>query len=120
MWCAIPKVVFSRTLDRVQGNARLAEGCLALAPLNKDVQDVLVAWRHFLHELECADDRARLEFAAPAPLAQAVETLLELWDLLGRELPWSGMEHSDLKNLREVLGSPLTPNRVRFNLVWGM
>ena len=23
-WCAIPKVVFSRTLDSVQGNARLA------------------------------------------------------------------------------------------------
>jgi dihydrofolate reductase len=25
VWCAIPKIVFSRTLDRVQGNARLAE-----------------------------------------------------------------------------------------------
>ncbi len=24
VWCAIPKVVFSRTLDSVQGNARLA------------------------------------------------------------------------------------------------
>jgi dihydrofolate reductase len=29
VWCAIPKVVFSRTLDSVQGNARLAEGSLA-------------------------------------------------------------------------------------------
>jgi dihydrofolate reductase len=29
VWCAIPKVVFSRTLDGVQGNARLAEGSLA-------------------------------------------------------------------------------------------
>jgi dihydrofolate reductase len=28
-WSAIPKVVFSRTLDRVEGNARLAEGSLA-------------------------------------------------------------------------------------------
>src|SRR3954449_11498080 len=28
VWCAIPKVVFSRTLDSVQGNARLAEGSL--------------------------------------------------------------------------------------------
>lgn len=28
-WCALPKVVFSRTLDRVQGNARLAEASLA-------------------------------------------------------------------------------------------
>ena len=29
VWCAIPKVVFSRTLDSVQGNARLAEESLA-------------------------------------------------------------------------------------------
>ena len=29
VWCAIPKIVFSRTLDRVQGNARLAEGSVA-------------------------------------------------------------------------------------------
>jgi dihydrofolate reductase len=28
-WSAMPKVVFSRTLDRVEGNARLAEGSLA-------------------------------------------------------------------------------------------
>src|ERR671932_2001713 len=27
-WCALPKVVFSRTLDSVQGNARLAEASL--------------------------------------------------------------------------------------------
>jgi dihydrofolate reductase len=26
VWCALPKVVFSRTLDSVQGKARLAEG----------------------------------------------------------------------------------------------
>jgi dihydrofolate reductase len=29
IWCAIPKVVFSRTLDSVEGNARLAEASLA-------------------------------------------------------------------------------------------
>ena len=29
VWCAIPKVVFSRTLDSVQGNTRLAEGSVA-------------------------------------------------------------------------------------------
>jgi dihydrofolate reductase len=29
VWCALPKVVFSRTLDGVQGNARLAEGTVA-------------------------------------------------------------------------------------------
>lgn len=29
VWCALPKVVFSRTLDRVEGNARLARGSVA-------------------------------------------------------------------------------------------
>src|SRR5215211_4413176 len=29
VWCAIPKVVFSRTIDTVQGNARLAEASVA-------------------------------------------------------------------------------------------
>ena len=38
VWCAIPKVVFSRTLDRVQGNARLAE-----APLAEEVAAALDA-----------------------------------------------------------------------------
>src|SRR5512134_3493796 len=42
-WCAIPKIVFSRTLDSVQGNARLAEASLAeeaaaaLSATDKDV-----------------------------------------------------------------------------------
>src|SRR4051794_39281143 len=44
VWCALPKVVFSRTLDRVQGNARLAEAPVAdevtaaLAATDKDVE----------------------------------------------------------------------------------
>src|SRR5256885_16651235 len=44
VWCAIPKVVFSRPLDRVEGNARLAEGSVAeevaaaLAATDKDVE----------------------------------------------------------------------------------
>jgi dihydrofolate reductase len=44
VWSAIPKVVFSRTLDRVQGNARLAQASLAeevaaaLAATDKDVE----------------------------------------------------------------------------------
>lgn len=29
VWCALPKVVFSRTLDRVEGHARLARASLA-------------------------------------------------------------------------------------------
>jgi dihydrofolate reductase len=43
VWCALPKVVFSRTLDRPEGNARLAEGSVAdevaaaLGATDKDV-----------------------------------------------------------------------------------
>jgi dihydrofolate reductase len=43
VWCAIPKIVFSRTLDSVQGNARLAEtsvaeeAAAALNAIDKDV-----------------------------------------------------------------------------------
>ena len=43
VWCAIPKIVFSRTLDRVQGNARLAgasvaeEAAAALKATDNDV-----------------------------------------------------------------------------------
>jgi dihydrofolate reductase len=38
VWCGLPKVVFSRTLDRVQGNARLAE-----APVAEEVAAALDA-----------------------------------------------------------------------------
>jgi dihydrofolate reductase len=38
VWCALPKVVFSRTLERVQGNARLAE-----APLAEEIAAALAA-----------------------------------------------------------------------------
>jgi dihydrofolate reductase len=43
VWCALPKIVFSRTLDGVQGNARLAErsvaeeAAAALEATDKDV-----------------------------------------------------------------------------------
>ncbi len=45
VWSAIPKVVFSRTLDRVQGNARLAEAGLAeeaAAALGATEKDVAI------------------------------------------------------------------------------
>ena len=44
VWCALPKVVFSRTLDGVRGDARLAEGSVAeeaaaaLGATDKDVE----------------------------------------------------------------------------------
>jgi dihydrofolate reductase len=44
-WCAVPKIVFSRTLDSVQGNARLAEASLAeeaAAALDATDKDVAI------------------------------------------------------------------------------
>jgi dihydrofolate reductase len=46
VWCALPKVVFSRTLDRVEGNARLAEASVAeevAAALEATDEDVAIA-----------------------------------------------------------------------------
>ncbi len=45
VWCAIPKVVFSGTLDSVQGNARLAEASVAeevAAALEATEKDVAI------------------------------------------------------------------------------
>ena len=45
IWCAIPKIVFSRTLDSVQGNARLAEASVAeeaAAALDATDKDVAI------------------------------------------------------------------------------
>ena len=45
VWCAIPKVVFSRTLDSVEGNARLAEASVAeeaAAALDATDKDVAI------------------------------------------------------------------------------
>jgi dihydrofolate reductase len=49
VWCAIPKVVFSRTLDSVQGNARLAEASVgeeAAAALELGLVDELRMFRN--------------------------------------------------------------------------
>ena len=49
VWCAIPKVVFSRTLDSVQGNARLAEASVAeevAAALDATDRDVSIGGAH--------------------------------------------------------------------------
>ena len=45
VWCALPKVVFSRTLTTVQGNARLAQGSVAeevAAALHATDRDVAI------------------------------------------------------------------------------
>jgi dihydrofolate reductase len=46
VWCALPKVVFSHTLDHVEGNARLADASLAeeaAAALDATDKDVAIA-----------------------------------------------------------------------------
>ena len=58
VWSALPKVVFSRTLDGVQGNARLAEAPLAeevAAALDATDKDVAIGGDC----LAAASDRAR-------------------------------------------------------------
>jgi dihydrofolate reductase len=58
VWCAIPKVVFSRTLDSVHGNARLAEASVAdeaAAALDATDKDVSIGGAG----LAAQGDRAR-------------------------------------------------------------
>ena len=43
VWCALPKVVFSRTLESVDGNARLAEGSVADEVADERSDDDLLA-----------------------------------------------------------------------------
>src|SRR5213079_3052433 len=54
-WCEIPKVVFSRTLDSVQGNARLAQASVAeeaAAALEATDKDVAIGGRSEEHTSE--------------------------------------------------------------------
>ncbi|MCP3098226.1 hypothetical protein LZ198_04955 [Myxococcus sp. K15C18031901] len=97
------------------------EQCLARVPLDKRVQDVLVSYHRFLVDtLGPAGEREVLAFNAPGPLAEAVETLLELEDLdlefLQRNSP---LTNEGLRVLHSALGSPLAPSQALFHLVWG-
>jgi dihydrofolate reductase len=81
VWCAIPKVVFSRTLDSVQGNARLAEASVAeeaAAALDATDKDVSIGGAGLAAaaiELGLVDElrpvplsgRPRRRHAVPAP-----------------------------------------------------
>jgi dihydrofolate reductase len=57
VWCAIPKVVFSRTLDSVQGNARLAEAAVAEEVAAAHVP--LSGHRRWRHAVPAAGHRRR-------------------------------------------------------------
>ncbi|MCY1020313.1 hypothetical protein [Pyxidicoccus sp. MSG2] len=120
LWAETTPVRQSYMVGLLRHHARHLEQCLALTPLNADVQEVLVAWRHFLTELQAADDSERLRFNDEASLARAVETLLELWDLLGRELRWEDRGLGELRDLEAALGPSSAARAVLFRLVWGM
>jgi hypothetical protein len=100
-------------------HARHLEQCLALSPLNEDVQKVLVSWRHFMTRLLVANNSERMGLNDEAPLTHAVETLLELWDLLGPELRWEDTGLDELRNLAEVLGPSSAPRPLLFHVAWG-
>jgi dihydrofolate reductase len=63
VWCAIPKVVFSRTLDSVHGNARLAEASVA--------EEVAAA-------LDATDKDVSIGGAGPAAAALELDLVDEL------------------------------------------
>ncbi|MCP3166408.1 hypothetical protein LZ199_26230 [Myxococcus sp. QH3KD-4-1] len=61
-----------------------------------------------------------LAFDSPAPLAEAVETLLELEDLGLEFFPLDDpLSHDGLGALDAALGSPLDSSPALFHLVWG-
>ena len=86
VWSALPKIVFSRTLDSVQGNARLAEGSVAeevaaaLAATDKDVE---IGWR-CQQRLHRQWQRLRLERGKPGNvvvIALARELANFVWEV---------------------------------------
>jgi len=90
VWTALPKVVFSRTLTRVQGNARLAEGTVAeevaraLDSTDKDVEIGGAALAAEAVELDLIDEY-RL-FRGPVILGGGTPFFPPLQDKLELEL----------------------------------
>jgi dihydrofolate reductase len=110
-WCEIPKVVFSRTLDSVQGNARLAETSVAeaaAATLDATDNDVGIGGAG---ELNWRRDAA-LALGNSTALAHQLEVneffsrLADEARLVGEALrEWWGE-----RRLREKLGASLIPD----------
>ena len=74
VWGAIPKVVFSRTLDSVQGNARLTEASVAeeaAVALDATDKDVLDRWRRPGRGGDRARARRRAAHVPPPPRPKA-------------------------------------------------
>src|SRR4051794_32416110 len=78
VWCAIPKVVFSRTLDSVEGNARLAE-----ASVGEEAAAALDATDKDEREFTPGD------LACPPAMAGALFVLFRRWIVL--DVPQHGL-----------------------------
>jgi dihydrofolate reductase len=88
VWCAIPKVVFSRTLDSVQGNARLAEASVAeeaAAALDATDKDVSIGGAGLAAaaiELGLVDELRLFRYPVVRPADSSVSTLAHAGVLL--------------------------------------
>ncbi|MFP2933117.1 hypothetical protein ACLESO_49810 [Pyxidicoccus sp. 3LG] len=80
-----------------------------------------MSYRRFLIDtLVPAGEHEVLAFNSPGPLAEAVETLLELEDLDLEFLhPNNPLSNEGLWVLEAALYSPLAPSQALFHLVWG-
>ncbi|NVJ20006.1 hypothetical protein HUW62_01975 [Myxococcus sp. AM011] len=105
----------------LSGHLQWLDACLSLAPLDTRVQDTLVSYRRFLIDtLVPAGEHEVLAFDSPGPLAEAVETMLELEDLDLEVLHLDNpLSHDGLGALEAALGSPRDSSPALFHLVWG-
>jgi dihydrofolate reductase len=115
VWCAIPKVVFSRTLDSVQGNARLAEASLAeevaaaLDATDKDVEIGGAGLAAQAIELGLVDELRM--FRHPVVIGGGTPFLPPVTDDVALELIETRM--FDSRVIYERYGSPTAANRGR-------
>jgi dihydrofolate reductase len=115
VWCAIPKVVFSRTLDSVQGNARLAEASLAeevaaaLDATDKDVEIGGAGLAAQAIELGLVDELRM--FRHPVVVGGGTPFLPPVTDDVALELIETRM--FDSRVIYERYGSPTAANRGR-------
>jgi hypothetical protein len=91
VWCGIPKVVFSRTLDSVPGNARLAD-----APVAEEAATALGA----------TDKDVSIGGAGPA--AAAIEL-----GLVGELRLWGGWRDAEVRKNRSIRAGTCTGSRAR-------
>ncbi len=122
IWCAIPKVVFSRTLDSVQGNARLAEGSVAgevaaaLDATDRDVSSAAPAWPRprssSASSTSCASSATRSSSVAARRCRRRSPNTVPL-ELVKTRTVASRVIYERYGRARDASHSPRRPNRRR-------